>query len=125
MTSIVQEGGITKVTVPPFDKTFRSGKAKEIIGQVLKAKLTNVTYHADNTSTWTREIADDIKMRLKELGLERYKFVVQVVIGEQKGEGVRMGCRCFWDPSTDNYAEEVFTNESIFAVAAAFGIYLY
>ena len=24
-----------------------------------------------------------------ELGLERYKFVVQVVIGEHKGEGVR------------------------------------
>ena len=26
---------------------------------------------------------------------------------------------------TDNYAEEVFMNESIFAVAAAFGVYLY
>jgi hypothetical protein len=36
-----------------------------------------------------------------------------------------MGARCFWDPKTDNYAEEVFTSESIFACGAAFGIYLY
>lgn len=106
-------------------KRFGAVKVKEIIAEVLRSKLEGLSYHADNTSTWTREIADDIKVRLKGEGLERYKFVVQVVIGEQKGEGVKMGCRCFWDPNTDNYAEEVFVNESIFCVAAAFGIYLY
>ena len=57
--------------------------------------------------------------------LDRYKFVVQVVIGEQRGEGVKMGCRCFWDASTDAYATEMFSNESIFAVAVAMGIYMY
>jgi len=110
---------------PAFSNRFRAGKVKDIIGEVLKAKLDGKTYHPDNTSTWTREIADDIKLRLKELNLERYKLVVQVVIGEQKGEGVRMGCRCFWDPKTDAYAEDVFISESIFCVAAAFGVYLY
>ena len=34
----------------------------------------------------------------------------QVVIGEQRGEGVRMGCRCFWDPDTDAYAEDTYRN---------------
>ena len=32
-----------------------------------------------------------------------------------------MGCRCFWDQNTDNYAEETFTNvrnpESSFHIA--------
>jgi len=55
----------------------------------------------------------------------RYKFVVQVVIGEQRGEGVRMGCRCFWDADTDNYAEDTYRNDTLFCVAAAFGAYLY
>mmetsp|Transcript_31970 Transcript_31970/g.38657 ORF Transcript_31970/g.38657 Transcript_31970/m.38657 type:complete len:126 (+) Transcript_31970:102-479(+) len=110
---------------PSFNAKFRSGRAQEIITEVLKTKLTGVTYHADNTSTWTREIADDIKLKLKELDVERYKFVVQVVIGEQRGEGVRMGCRCFWDPNTDSYATAEFSNGSIFCVAAAFGVYLY
>ena len=52
-------------------------------------------------------------------------LAIQVVIGEQRGEGVKMGCRCFWDVNTDSYAQESFENKSIFCVAAAFGIYLY
>ena len=47
-----------------------------------------------------------------EMGYDRYKFVVQCVIGEQRGEGVKMGCRCFWDSDTDNYAQDVFLNVS-------------
>lgn len=45
-----------------------------------------------------------------EMNLPRYKYVVQVVIGEQRGEGVRMGSRCFWDSETDNVANETYTN---------------
>lgn len=30
--------------------------------------------------------------------------VIQVVIGEQRGEGIKMGARCFWDQNTDGYA---------------------
>lgn len=72
---------------------------------VLKAKLTGVAYHADNTSTWAREIADEIKSKLKEEGWARYKFVCQVVIGEQRGQGTRCdscrpsSCRCCARPS--------------------------
>ena len=44
------------------------------------------------------------------MNLARYKYVVQVVIGEQRGEGVRMGSRCFWDSETDNVASETYIN---------------
>lgn len=83
---------------------------------VLKEKLFGASYHAENSSAWAREIADEIKARLK--GVERnkilqsshklvstsdrlrtcyaaqekwtrYKYVVQVIIGEQRGEAVR------------------------------------
>ena len=65
--------------------------------------------------------------------------MVQVVIGEQRGEGVRcapnlnsvtprrnhsMGCRTFWDRDTDTYASETFINDSIFCVVAAYAVYL-
>ena len=36
--------------------------------------------------------------------------MVQVVIGEMKGEGVRMGSRCLWDAQTDKVAQETFMN---------------
>lgn len=110
---------------PSPSSKFRASRAKELIAVALRQKLTGVVYHADNTSSWAKEIADEIKSKLKEEPWERYKFVVQVLIGEQRGEGVRMGCRCFWDPNTDSFAQEVFTNESIFCVAAAYGLYVY
>ena len=54
-----------------------------------------------------------------------FQIVVEVVIGEQRGEGVRMGTRCLWDSDTDNYVSDVFMNDSMFCCAAAFGIYYY
>jgi hypothetical protein len=68
---------------------FKESRAREIMAAVLKSKLTGVAYHADNTSTWAREIADEIKSKLKDEGWKRYKFVCQVVIGEQRGQGTR------------------------------------
>ncbi|EEH54608.1 dynein light chain Tctex2b [Micromonas pusilla CCMP1545] len=109
----------------PLRPRFKPGAVKAIIAECLKDKLAGKPYDPDECSMWAREISDEIKQRVKKLGYERYKIVCQVVVGEQKGEGVRMGARCFWDPKTDNYAEEVFTSESIFACGAAFGIYLY
>ena len=57
--------------------------------------------------------------------LGRYKYVVHVSMGEMRGEGVRMGSRCFWDADTDNIAQDSFMNDSLFCVAVAFGIYYY
>lgn len=70
-------------------------------------------------------MADCIKKRLKTVGFERYKLVVQVVIGEQRGEGVKMAARCFWDADTDSYTQDLFMNDSLFCVAAVFGSYYY
>ena len=105
---------------------FRPGVVKEMMDEIIKERLTGVEYEADTCSMLARDISDEIKFKLKELGFEeRYKFVVQVVIGEEKGEGVRMGCRCFWDPKTDNHVATQFHNATIFCAAAAFGIWLY
>lgn len=124
-TKISVEGGIPEVTLPSFDKSFRPGKVKEIMTEVLKSRLDNLTYDPDNCSTWCRDIADEVKQQLKTLGMDRFKWVVQVVIGEQKGAGVQIGARAFWDNKTDQIAEEKFVNESIFAVCVVAGVYLY
>ncbi len=57
--------------------------------------------------------------------MDRYKYVVQVMIGEQRGEGVSMSARCFWDNKRDHYVQKTFQNETIFCVAVAFAAYYY
>ncbi|KOO21044.1 tctex1 domain-containing protein 2, partial [Chrysochromulina tobinii] len=111
---------------PTFKEKFPPSEVKKIIGSYLNEFLADKTYSPELTAQWTRELADGIKQSIKtQLELPRYKIVVQVVIGEMRGEGVRMGCRCFWDADTDNYADESYRNDSLFCVAAAFGVYLY
>ncbi|XP_071952890.1 dynein light chain Tctex-type protein 2B-like [Antedon mediterranea] len=110
---------------PNFLQKFRQATVKETIHIVLNEELADKKYNSEDCSNWCKSISLEIKKRLKDLDLDRYKFIVQVVIGEQRGEGVKMGCRCFWDSDTDNYAQDIFMNESLFCVAAAFGVFYY
>ncbi len=73
----------------------------------------------------SREVADMIKYRLKELGLPRYKFVVHVVVGQQKGQGVRIGARNFWDLDTDYSVSENYLTDDIFCLVTVYAIYYY
>lgn len=49
-----------------------------------------------------------------ELNYSRYKIIAQVLIGEQRGEGVRMATRCLWDAEADNYATQTFMSVSYY-----------
>ena len=49
-------------------------------------------------------IADQIKMQVKALNIPSYKIVVQTVIGEITGQGVRVASKCLWDDQNDNLA---------------------
>ncbi|XP_010571416.1 PREDICTED: tctex1 domain-containing protein 2 [Haliaeetus leucocephalus] len=104
---------------------FKSSTVKECIHAILKEKLANVQYIPEEMPQLTKSLSETIKDRLKEEGFDRYKMVVQVVIGEQRGEGVNMAARCFWDADTDSYAHDVFMNDSLFCVVAAFGCFYY
>ena len=59
------------------------------------------------------------------LDLPRYKHVVQVIIGEMKGAGVRVGCKCLWDQQTDKVAQETFINVSIAVLLFLFFLVLH
>lgn len=57
--------------------------------------------------------------------MPRYKYVVQVFIGENKGAGIRIGTRALIDNASDGAASEHFITEQLFAVCIAYGVYLY
>lgn len=82
-------------------------------------------YNGDNASVWAKEIADEIKYEIKQKNFARYKLLVHCVIGENKGAGLNLANRCFWDGNTDAFAKETFENKSLFAVATCYGIYFY
>lgn len=110
---------------PNFKQKFRPVAVKAIIHDVLHEELSGKQYNSEEATSWSKHISDTVKEKLKDLDLERYKFVVQVIIGEQRGEGVKVACRCLWDSDTDNYAQDIFMNDTLFCVVAAFGVFYY
>lgn len=58
-----------------------------------------------------------------ELNYSRYKIIAQVLIGEQRGEGVRMATRCLWDAEADNYATQTFMSVSYYLKLKYFFFY--
>ncbi|CAH8539797.1 unnamed protein product [Schistosoma turkestanicum] len=114
------------VTKPRFDQKFRPWAVKSIISRLLREQLEGEVYSPENTHEKCISLADEIKLTLKKsLSLQRYKYLVQVIIGEQKGQGVKVARRCYWDSDTDHYAEASFVNDSLFCVAFALGVYCY
>ena len=69
------------------------------------------------------KIADEIKSACKGLSIPAYKIVVQTVIGQVQGQGVKVASKCLWDEGNDNYASYTFCNHSLFCTGIVFGIY--
>jgi hypothetical protein len=94
---------------PIFQQRFRPSVVKDCIHAVLKEELASTEYSPDEIPHLTKRLSEMTKDKLKELGYDRNKMVVQVVTGEQRGEGVFMAARCFWDADTDNSTQDFFS----------------
>jgi superfamily I DNA and RNA helicase len=46
-------------------------------------------YEGEKCNESAKVLSDTIRSRLKNLGFQRYKFIVQVVIGERREQGIR------------------------------------
>jgi hypothetical protein len=50
---------------PEFEKRPKESHVKQALENALRDKLKGMSYDADSTSSWAREIADDAKQRIK------------------------------------------------------------
>ncbi|KAI9223171.1 Tctex-1 family-domain-containing protein [Blastocladiella britannica] len=105
------------------EKKFSTEAVKRMAQSVLETRLAKVTYSSDKAAELSKLIAGEIVQNLKGLGLDRYKFIADVSIGEFKGQGIRNTSRALWDPHTDSFASATYKNASLFCVAVVFGVY--
>ncbi|XP_015250248.1 PREDICTED: tctex1 domain-containing protein 2 [Cyprinodon variegatus] len=119
------EGSDSYLIRPNHQHKFKPTIVKEYIHEILRERLSGVLYDPESVPELTRSLAETVKDKVKNAGFDKYKLVVQVIIGEQRGQGVKMTSKCLWDADTDNYAADVFMNESLFCLVAVFGSYYY
>jgi len=109
---------------PAPEESFIPVQVESIIKEVLERRLRKVQYDEATCRQLSQELCVEIKDRVKELNLPRYKIVLQSVIGEVQGQGAFTASRCLWDTEVDNYASYSFKNTSLFCVVMVFGIYV-
>lgn len=102
---------------------FQRHKVQAIIKQLLHERLAAQQYDPVKGSQITKQLADDLREKVKALGYDRYKLVVQVTLGERTGQAMRILARCLWDTSADNFASEFFENETLYCVCQVYGLY--
>ncbi|XP_050311585.1 dynein light chain Tctex-type protein 2B-like [Anthonomus grandis grandis] len=110
---------------PSFQDIFKQVPVKEIIRSVQFSMLSGKTYDPDMAKKWTIKMANEINEKVKDVGMKRYRHIVQVIIGERKGQGVKSGCRCVWDTDIDTSCNEIFMNDTIFCAVTVFAVFLY
>ena len=81
----------------PFPYRFYPSKVKQIIEDVITRNVKDKEYDHATAKTLAESIADQIKMQVKQLNIPSYKIIVQTVIGEISGQGVRVASKCLWD----------------------------
>ncbi|CDI82518.1 Tctex1 domain-containing protein 4, related [Eimeria praecox] len=111
--------------VLPLNRRFPVKAAEEVMASVLQSKLKGEAYSADQASQLAKNLGASLRDALTALSRPRYRIGVAVDLGEDCGQGIRVGSRCFWDSKTDSVARAVYTNSSIFCVATAYAVYQY
>ena len=65
-----------------------------MIQKLVEERVSQGQINPDQLPSLTKELADKSKNALKGLGFDkRYKYMVQVVVGQNTGYGIRMGSR--------------------------------
>ncbi|KAI3425839.1 hypothetical protein D9Q98_007813 [Chlorella vulgaris] len=110
-------------TEPEEDAEFRAQKVSALLKGMLKDRLQGQSYDPVRGSQMSKQLADDIRERVKAMGFDRHKLVVHVTIGERKCQTYSCCSRCLWDTATDGFASESFQNETLFCSAQVFALY--
>ena len=104
-------------------------KVYDVIKNVLDQKMQSMRgkYNHDDAVQLNKEICDEVKFQLKEdkMNFKRYKILVHCIIGEKKGQGIKIGCRCMWDMTCDSVVSASWENEYTYVFCIVYGVYYY
>ncbi|XP_022779769.1 tctex1 domain-containing protein 1-like [Stylophora pistillata] len=93
-----------------------------IIAEALDT-LESHTYSATHSPFIAKLLTTRILESVKQLNIERYKFVCLVTIGTKGSQDLRIASRCLWDDQFDTFVSVCFERQGFFAVGTVYGVY--
>ncbi|SBT35049.1 dynein light chain 2, putative [Plasmodium ovale wallikeri] len=88
-----------------------------------KSDLEKINIIKSNYDKMAISLVDEVEQFMKSYVNERYKIVVQGIIGENKKQGVHIASKSLWNVETDNYISAKYVNDFVFATVMVFLLY--
>lgn len=118
----LRKKSVTDSTGEEQTHVFYTHKIKKIMDEILEEKLSTQSYDPTICRLLCSSLSEDIKSRVKNLGMERFRLICSVSIGSISGQGILMASRFLWNECKDNFSTSSYQNSSLFAVAIVFGV---
>ncbi|XP_062980491.1 dynein light chain Tctex-type protein 2 [Elgaria multicarinata webbii] len=93
------------------------------VEEILKNKLQDFKYNGTNGSAICTSLTEDLLAAVKELGFDRYKYIVQVFLVEKTGQSIHIASRWVWDVTRDTWVQGQYESENYVAVALIVACY--
>ena len=119
--------------VDPEKVKIPSGFVKEniskVIREVLESQLSGKKYVASESAKTTRELVNILRDKVVELDMKKYKFICTCYITQKLKPAPSVQSGCAWDEGAtgidkDGFAEYVYKNDDLLAVATVYGVYV-
>ncbi|XP_066926344.1 dynein light chain Tctex-type 5-like [Clytia hemisphaerica] len=105
------------------DRKCEVSNIKPMIEQILEDIFGSQAYDPYECGLLCKKASTAIKDAVKQLRMERYKYVVTVTCSQNVGQGVKQASRFLWDANRDNWVDATFTNTTLQAQAVLYALY--
>ena len=106
-------------------KRFDRQNAHEEMKQIVERRLRGRQYDSEECAKISKELADEIRAKIRLISDNRFKICVSVTIIGQKGQGIRSENKCYFDADADTELRYVYQNDDIICIANMYAVYYY
>jgi len=99
---------------PTLDGRFSRSKVEEVCVPVVREFLQDKSWSLERETNLelSQNITNLVMEKIRDMGLKRYKIIIQTNLGENRDQTVRVASQCLWESNLDGSAEVKFSSVS-------------
>lgn len=108
---------------PDQDHRLDITRLRRVATTTIESAIIGYNYEGTQGKQFSVALAELIRSQIKQLPFTRYKIVVQVVIGQKRGQDLRVTSRCMWDTQLDRHLTISKETKDAFVCVTMFLVY--
>lgn len=108
---------------PDDDHKADLARLRRVATSVIESAIAGYKYDPKQGKQFSLALAERVRGQIKQLPFARYKLVVQVSIGQKKGQDLRIASRCMWDVKWDRHITITKETQDAYVTVTIFLVY--